>query len=155
VAIDNIPIEAWQSSLGNTSHYLDLGFAPQYPFGYGLSYTTFEYKNINLSSRKIRLGDSLRISAMLRNSGRREAVEVAQLYVQDVVGDITRPVKELKGFQSVVLKPGESRKITFTLHADELAFHNLDMKSVTEPGLFNVWIGPNAAEGLQANFTIQ
>lgn len=155
VQMDDIPIEAWQSSLGNTSHYLDLGFKPQYPFGYGLSYTTFEYKSIDLSSKKIRLGDKLKISAMLRNSGRRAGVEVAQLYVQDVVGDIARPVRELKGFQKVKLKPGESRKITFTLHTDELAFHNIDMKSVTEPGLFNVWIGPNAAEGLQASFTIE
>jgi beta-glucosidase len=154
-AIDDIPIEAWQSSLGNTSHYLDLGYTPQYPFGYGLGYTSFEYKNIDISSQKIRAGGSLKISATLHNSGRREGVEVAQLYVQDVVGDITRPVKELKGFQRVMLKPGESRKITFVLHTDELAFHNLDMKSVTEPGLFNVWIGRNAAEGLQTSFTIQ
>lgn len=155
VSMDDIPIEAWQSSLGNTSHYLDLGYKPQYPFGYGLSYTTFEYKNIALSAQKIGLGGKLKISATLRNSGQREGVEIAQLYVQDVVGDITRPVKELKGFQRIALKPGASKKITFTLHTDELAFHNLDMKSVTEPGLFNVWIGPNAAEGLQASFTIQ
>lgn len=155
VQMDDIPIEAWQSSLGNTSHYLDLGFKPQFPFGYGLGYTGFEYKNIRLSAKKIRLGDTIEIAATLRNSGQREGVEIAQLYVQDVVGDITRPVKELKGFQRVALKRGESRKITFTLHTDELAFHNQDMKRVTEPGLFNVWVGPNAAEGLQASFTIQ
>jgi beta-glucosidase len=154
-AIDDIPIEAWQSSLGNTSHYLDLGYTPQYPFGYGLGYTTFEYKNIDISSQKIRTGGSVKISATLRNSGPRKGTEVVQLYVQDVVGDITRPVKELKGFQRVELKPGESRKVTFTLHTDQLAFHNLDMKSVTEPGLFNVWIGRNAMEGLQTSFTIQ
>lgn len=155
VQMDDIPVEAWQSSLGNTSHYLDLGFKPQFPFGYGLSYTGFEYKNIALSAKKIRLGGTIEISATVRNSGKRKGVEVAQLYVQDVVGDITRPVKELKGFQRIALKPGESRKVTFKLHTDDLAFHNQNMKRVTEPGLFNVWIGPNAAEGLQSSFTIQ
>lgn len=155
VHIDDIPIGAWQSSLGNKAHYLDLGFTPQYPFGYGLGYTSFEYKNIRVNSRKIGLGDTLEISATLRNSGKREGTEIAQLYVQDVVGDITRPVKELKGFQRVTLKPGESKRIVFTLHTDDLAFHNIEMKSVTEPGLFNVWIGPNSAEGLQANFEIR
>jgi beta-glucosidase len=155
VQMDDIPIEAWQSSLGNTSHYLDLGFKPQFPFGYGLSYTAFEYKGIRVNSKKIRLGDTIEISATVRNTGRREGVEIAQLYVQDVVGDVTRPVRELKGFQRIALKPGESRKIAFSLHTDELAFHNQDMKQVTEPGLFNVWIGPNAAAGPQASFTIQ
>ncbi|HEX7026379.1 MAG TPA: beta-glucosidase BglX [Gammaproteobacteria bacterium] len=155
VQMDDIPIGAWQSSLGNDSHYLDLGFTPQYPFGYGLSYTSFEYKNIRLGSRKVKLGDTLEITATLRNSGKREGTEIAQLYVQDVVADITRPVRELKGFQRVTLKPGESKRITFTLHTDDLAFHNQQMQSVTEPGLFNVWIGPNAAEGLQASFEIR
>jgi beta-glucosidase len=155
VPIDEIPIEAWQSSLGNTSHYLDLGYTPQFPFGYGLGYTSFEYQNIDISAKKIRLGDKLRISATLRNSGQRKGIEIAQLYVQDVVGDITRPVRELKGFQRVALKPGESRKITFSLHTDELGFHNTQMQYVTEPGLFNVWIGPNATEGMQTSFTIQ
>lgn len=155
VQIDDIPVGAWQSSLGNKSHYLDLGFTPQYPFGYGLGYTHFDYKNIRVSSKKIGPGDTLEISATLRNRGEREGTEVAQLYVQDVVGDITRPVKELKGFQRVTLKPGESKRIVFTLHTDDLAFHNLDMKPVTEPGLFNVWIGPNSAEGLQAGFEIR
>ncbi|HEX5055697.1 MAG TPA: beta-glucosidase BglX, partial [Gammaproteobacteria bacterium] len=144
VQLDDIPVEAWQSSLGNTSHYLDLGFTPQYPFGYGLGYTSFEYKDLSLSAAKIRLGDEIKVSAIVRNSGQRKGVEVVQLYVQDVVGDITRPVRELKGFQKIALKPGESKKISFTLHTDQLSFHNLDMQSVTEPGLFNVWIGPNA-----------
>lgn len=155
VQIDDIPVGAWQSSLGNKSHYLDLGFTPQYPFGYGLSYTRFDYKNIRVSSKTIGPGDTLEISATLHNSGNREGTEIAQLYVQDVVGDITRPVRELKGFQRITLKPGKSKRVVFTLHTDDLAFHNLDMKSVTEPGLFNVWIGPNSAEGLQASFEIR
>jgi beta-glucosidase len=155
VQMDDIPIEAWQSSLGNTSHYLDLGFKPQFPFGYGMSYTTFEYKNIRLGAKKIRLGGIIEISATIRNTGARDGIEVAQLYVQDVVGDVARPVRELKAFQRIALKSGESRKVTFALHTDELAFHNQDMQRVTEPGLFNVWIGPDAAAGLQASFTVQ
>jgi beta-glucosidase len=80
---------------------------------------------------------------------------VVQLYVQDVVGDVTRPVRELKNFQRVFLKPGQSQKVTFTLHTDELAFHNQAMQLVTEPGQFNLWIAPNAEEGLQTSFMVK
>lgn len=99
VQIDDIPIEAWQSSLGNASHYLDLGYKPQYPFGFGLSYTTFQYNKLKISKESLALGDSLTISADIKNTGSRQGTETVQLYVRDLVGDLVRPVKELKGFK--------------------------------------------------------
>ena len=155
VHIDDIPIEAWQSSLGNNSHYLDLGYKPQYPFGYGLSYTTFDYNNLKVSKPAIGLGESLTITADIKNTGSKAGTETVQLYVRDMVGDLVRPVRELKGFQQLKLEPGQQQTVTFTLHTDDLAFYNQEMKEVTEPGQFQVWIGKNAEEGLQGSFEVK
>jgi len=155
VQLDSIPVGAWQSSLGNTSHYLDLGFLPQFPFGFGLSYTTFEYSNLNISASEIPMTGSVTIRATISNTGKRTGVEVVQLYAQDVTGDVIRPVRELKRFNRVTLEPGQKQDVSFTLKAEDLAFYNQAMKSVTEPGLFRVWIGKNAAEGLEGSFTIK
>ena len=155
VQMDDIEIGAWQSSLGNQSHYLDIGFRPAYPFGFGLTYSTFEYSDLHLSSESIALGGNLKVSATITNTGNAIATEVVQLYVRDLVGDVTRPVRELKGFERVTLKPGESRKVSFTLHTKDLSFHNLEMQEVTEPGDFQLWIAPNAVDGLTAGFRIQ
>lgn len=155
VQLDDIPIEAWQSSLGNSSHYLDIGFHPQYPFGYGLGYTTFEYQNLKISKASIALGETLRVSADIKNTGSREGTETVQLYVRDLVGDLVRPVKELKGFEQVKLAPGEQKTVSFTLHTDDLAFYNQAMENLAEPGEFQLWIGKNAEEGLQGSFAIQ
>ncbi len=154
IPIEEIPIGVGQSSLGNTSHYLDAGYLPHFPFGYGLTYTTFDYRNLKLSDTLITLKDTLRVSVTVSNTGSREGTEVVQLYVRDHVGDIVRPVRELKGFQRVFLQPGEKKKICFVLHTDDLAFHNQDMEHVTEPGIFSVWTGRNAHEGLEGSFTI-
>lgn len=154
VQMDKIPIEAWQSSLGNTSHYLDLGYTPQFPFGYGLSYTTFDYKNIRVSSKEISLGDSISITAQIQNTGQRAGRETVQLYVRDLVGSLVRPVRELKGFRQIYLQPGEEKTISFTLHTSELGFHNYDNVYVTERGEFHVWVARNAQEGLQESFRI-
>src|SRR6185437_2752061 len=99
VAIDSIPVGAWQSSLGNTSHYLDAGYLPQYPFGYGLSFTRFDYQKLSLTKNVISRNESLEVSAQITNTGDRKGVEVVQFYVQQLVGDIVRPVRELKGFR--------------------------------------------------------
>jgi len=155
VGIENIPIGAWQSSLGNNSHYLDIGFRPHFPFGFGLTYTTFEYKNIRLSASEIGMGGSLDVSAEITNTGSRAGTETVQLYTRDMVGDLVRPIRELKGFEKVNLQPGKTQTVTFTIHTDDLKFHNQDMEYVTEPGDFKVWIGPNATEGLEADFVVK
>lgn len=155
VHMDDIPIKAWQSSLGNTSHYLDAGFTPQYFFGYGLGYTTFGYDNLQLSADSMPVDGGLTVRADVTNTGDRRGTEVVQLYVRDLVGDIVRPVRELKGFRRITLDPGETTTVEFVLDGAELSFHNQLLERVTEPGEFHVWIGPNAAEGLQGSFYIR
>ena len=152
--IDEIDGKASQTSLGMSAFHLDAGFTPQYPFGYGLSYTRFEYRDISTSARQIALGGKIAISATLENTGTRAAEEVAQLYVRDLVGNVTRPVRELKGFQRVWLEPGQSRNISFTLYSDDLAFFNRKMQRVTEPGTFHVWIGGNSDAELWSEFEV-
>jgi beta-glucosidase len=153
--LDGIPQEAGQTSPGNTSFYLDAGNDPLYPFGYGLSYTTFEYTNLSLSSARIKASDELSVTFDIANTGKRDAVEVAQLYVQDCFGSVTRPVKELKRFMRIPLKAGEKKTVSFTLPAEELAFYNINMEKTVEPGEFNLWVGTNSREGLQAKFVIE
>ncbi|MDD2797691.1 MAG: beta-glucosidase BglX [Bacteroidales bacterium] len=152
--LNEIPVEAIQHSLGNTSFYLDSGNEPLYPFGYGLSYSRFEYSNLSLSAQQIKMGDSITIRATLRNNSDVDGTEVAQLYVQDIVGSIIRPVKELKGFRRVLLKANESKVIEFVLSANDLAFWGLDRTLKAESGDFNVWIGGSSVAPLKATFTL-
>jgi beta-glucosidase len=155
VPIDEIPIGSWQSSLGNTSHYLDLGYEPQFPFGFGMGYTTFEYANLRVSPAQLSQGETIEVSADVTNTGSRRGSDVAQLYVRDQVGDVTRPVRELKGFERVALEPGETRRVKFTLSSDDLAFTNQELQRVTEPGKFDVWIGANSNAELIGAFEIR
>ena len=152
VHIDSIPIGAWQSSLGNTSHYLDAGYTPQFPFGYGLGYTTYTYRNLKLSSQKIAENEPLTVKVLVKNTGSKTGEEVVQLYVQDVVGSITRPVKELKRFQRIQLKPNEEREVLFKITWDDLKYYNADLTYGIEPGAFHIWVGPHAASGLKSRF---
>lgn len=152
--IDNIPLEAGQTSLGCTSFYMDAGFGPLFPFGYGLSYTTFGYDKLCLSADKLKADGTLTASVEVTNTGKYPGTEVVQLYVQDKVGSVTRPVKELKGFRRVALQPGETRTVTFSLPVSELAFWNIDMKKVVEAGDFRLWLGTNSEEGLSADFEV-
>jgi beta-glucosidase len=149
-----IPTGTPLDPVGFTTSYLDVDHRPLFPFGYGLSYTTFEYAGLQLSTTQVRLGEALTAAATLTNTGPVHAVEVVQIYVRDLVGSVTRPVRELKGFQRVALEPGESRQVQFTLHTADLAFHNADMQRVTEPGRFHLWIGPDAQSGLQGEFEV-
>ena len=153
--LQDIPAEAGQTSLGNTSFYLDAGNDPLYPFGYGLSYSTFKYDNLKLSSEKLKEGDVLTVSFDLTNTGKYDATEVAQLYVQDRFGSVTRPVKELKRFERIALKSGESRSVSFSLPIEELAFWNIDMKKVVEAGDFNLWVGGDSRAALKGSFVVE
>ncbi len=152
--IDDIDAHAPQTSLGMTAFHLDAGYKPLFAFGHGLSYTTFDYQNISVSAVEIALGDTITISAELTNTGEVAAVEVAQLYVRDLVGSVTRPVRELKGFKRVRLEPGKTITVDFRLHTDDLAFYGRNMQLVTEPGKFDVWIGGDSDTELRTEFRI-
>jgi beta-glucosidase len=137
-----------------TSKYLDVPNTPLFAFGYGLSYTTFSYSNLTVNPARIGLNDSTIVSVTLRNTGEREGDEVMQLYVQDVVGSVTRPVKELKAFRRITLRPGQAKAVQFILRPSELAFYNLKMQRVVEPGAFKVYVGGNSVDVLEAQFEI-
>lgn len=154
MTLDDIALEAGQTSLGNTSFYLDSGKDPLFPFGYGLSYTTFEYSNITLSASTIPMNGTLTVKATLKNTGNVDGTEVAQLYVQDIVGSVVRPVKELKGFQRVALKAGEAKTIEFKLTTDDLAFYGRDLVKKAEKGDFNVWVGGHSNATLKGTFSV-
>lgn len=155
MTLDQIPVEAGQTSLGNTSFYLDSGKNPLFPFGYGLSYSKFEYSGLALSSNSIPMGGMLTARVTIKNTSSVDGVEVAQLYIRDLVGSIACPVKELKGFQRVALKAGESKTIEFTLTTDDLAFFGRGMQRKAEAGDFKLWIGTSSAEGLETEFSIK
>lgn len=154
VLLNDIPLEAGQTSLGCTSFYMDAGFDPLYPFGYGLSYTTFEYSNVKLSSSTLKKDDVLTVTFDLENTGSYEGTEVAQLYVRDKVGSVTRPVKELKRFTRVTLKPGEKQTVTFELPISELAFWNIDRVKTVESGDFLLWVAPDSQSGEEMAFEV-
>ena len=136
------------------SNYIDETNAPQYPFGYGLSYTSFEYSDLTVEMRQVGLEGTLVVSAMIANAGQRPGDEIVQLYVRDLVASVTRPVKELKAFQRISLEPGENRMVRFEVPVQQLGFHGLKMNYVAEPGDFQVWVGPNSAEGLKSSFKV-
>ena len=136
------------------SRYLDVSNDPLYPFGYGLSYTNFTYSDLTLDKTSFAAPGSLKITVTITNAGSFDGTEVAQLYIRDLVGSITRPVKELKGFQKVFLKVGESKTLTFTLTADDLAFYNAKLEHKAEPGDFKVFVGTNSSDVKEAGFTL-
>ncbi len=138
-----------------TSNYLDVDNEPLYPFGYGLSYTTFSYSPVALSSSTMKRDGSIKASVNVTNTGTREASEVVQLYIRDLVGSISRPVKELKDFARITLKPGETRMVEFTITADKLKFYNSELQYDCEPGEFDLMIGPNSRDVETLRFTLQ
>jgi beta-glucosidase len=140
--------------LDYTSQYIDVDFTPEYPFGFGLSYTTFEYSNLRVSSPAIPMGGKLTVTADVANTGKVEAEEIVQLYTRDLSASVSRPVRELKGFRRVRLAPGEKKSVEFTLGTSDLAFYNARMQLVTEPGVFHVWIAPDSDRGLRGEFRV-
>jgi beta-glucosidase len=137
------------------SDYLDVSNDPLYPFGYGLSYTKFTYGDIQLSQQVLKPGEKITASIMVQNTGQYDGEEVVQLYIRDMVGSVTRPVKELKGFQKIFLKAGESKIVSFEISTDDLRFYNSQLKYVYEPGDFKVFIGSNSRDVKEAAFILQ
>lgn len=137
-----------------TSKYLDVPVTPLYPFGYGLSYTTFQYQRLRLDRDLIGPDDTLSVTVDVTNTGARAGDEVVQLYTRDQVASVTRPIKELKGFRRIHLAPGETQSVAFRLAARDLAFWGLDQRWVVEPGWFTVSVGPSSAEGLEGRFRL-
>jgi beta-glucosidase len=154
VHIDDIDAHAPQLSLGMTAFHLDAGYTPLFAFGHGLSYTEFAYEDIRVSASEIGMGGTVTVSAELANIGDVTAEEVVQLYVRDLVGNVTRPVKELKGFKRVMLEPGTTETIEFELHTDDLAFYGRNMQLMTEAGEFHVWVGGSSETQLRSEFRI-
>ena len=153
--LNDIPIAAGQTSLGCTSYYLDSGYGPLFPFGYGLTYSTFSYSDIALEKNVLSKNDVLRVKCRLTNTGSRKATELAQLYVRDLVGSVVRPVRELKRFERVTLEPGQSAELSFELPVSELAFWNADMEYIVEPGDFKVWVAPDSESGTPLDFKVE
>jgi len=137
------------------SKYQDLPSTPQFPFGFGLSYTKFEVANVQLSADRIPLNGSVKVTADVKNVGQRAGDEVAQLYIRDVAASVTRPVKELKGFQRVSLQPGETKRVEFTLDPERLSIWNSELKFVVEPGEFKVMVGTSSEQLIEKTLTVE
>ncbi|MBN1412099.1 MAG: beta-glucosidase BglX [Spirochaetales bacterium] len=129
-----------------SSRYLDCPTGPLYPFGHGLSYTTFEYSGFSLSKKRIKPGENLEIEVTVKNTGNCRGEETVQLYIQDVFGSVSRPVKELKGFEKIMLEPGQSGNVNFSISEKDLSFHTADMSFKAEPGLFNAMVGTSSRD---------
>ena len=137
-----------------TSKYLDVHWTSQWPFGHGLSYTTFTYSDLRLSADSLRAGDSVTVTVTVRNSGSRPGDEVVQLYLRDEVASVTRPLRSLKGFARITLRPGEARDVRLTLRPEDLSLHDLTMRRVVEPGGFTVFVGGSSDGGLEGRFRV-
>jgi beta-glucosidase len=135
--------------------YMDVSNEPLYHFGYGLSYTVFEYSDLQLSGSNISQDENLQVTVDVTNTGEYDGKEVVQLYIQDLVGSVTRPVKELKGFKKIFLKAGESKEVIFSLTAADLSFYNSDLDFVCEPGAFKAFVGGDSKDALEATFTVK
>ncbi len=149
-----IPMGTPLNPAGYTSKYIDVDFTPEYPFGFGLSYTAFAYSNLRLSAPALSQQGALTVSADITNRGRYASAEVVQLYIHPVAASVAQPVRLLKGFLRVPLRPGETRTVTFQVTAAGLAYRNQQMQLVTEPGRYQIWIAPDSVSGLEGEFAV-
>jgi beta-glucosidase len=136
------------------SNYIDERNEPLFPFGFGLSYSKFEYSNLKISSDKINSGGKVSVTIDVANTGNYDGKETVQLYIKDVVGSVTRPVRELKGFQKIALKKGEKQTVTFNISEEDLKFYNSDLKFVAEPGQFDVFVGGDSNAVNKVSFNL-
>lgn len=155
-SVGQIPVYYNHRNSGRPQYnkYEDNDALPLFPFGYGLSYTSFEYTSLQVEQQKIKETENVSVSIQLSNTGNVAGTEIVQVYIRDLVGTTTRPVKELKGFARVWLEPGESKQVDFKIAAKDLAVLNSEFKPVVEPGDFHLWVGPNSSEGLQGEFKV-
>ena len=154
--IDDIdPATEWQHGPGNSSNHLDYGHRPEFPFGHGLSYTTFDYDRLRLDKRAYRADEVIKASVRVKNTGKSAGADVVQLYIRDPVATLTRPVAQLKGFKQVELRPGRSQTVRFELPVKELGFYKPGGQYVVEPGDFVLWVGQDSADtGLSKSFKV-
>jgi len=160
-SVGQVPIYYYHKNTGRpptehkfTSKYIDIPISPLFPFGYGLSYTKFNFSDLRVTTEKADNITKIFASVEVQNIGDRGGDEVVQLYIQDVVASMTRPVKELKQFQRITLQPNEKKRVEFQLDANELGFYNQNMEYVVEPGVFKIWIGNSSVEGLEGSFEL-
>jgi beta-glucosidase len=137
-----------------TTGYNDLAETPLYPFGFGLSYTTFRYGDVRLTRDHIRAGDSLAVSVSVSNVGARDADEVVQLYLRDDVANVARPVRQLVRFQRIHLRAGATETVTFSLGSSDLSFYDLQMRRIVEPGTFTLFTGTNSVDTKESHFVV-
>jgi beta-glucosidase len=136
-----------------TSKYIDVHWTPQFPFGYGLTYTTFKYANLHVTPT-VKMGGTVEVTVEVTNTGARDGEELVQLYIHQVAASVTRPVRELKDFQHVALKAGETKTVAFQLPTSKLSFLGEDLKPRVESGPFKIWAAPNAAKGIEGTFSV-
>jgi beta-glucosidase len=136
------------------SNYIDERNEPLYPFGYGLSYTSFDYSNLQISSDKMTFNGTVTVSVDVTNTGNYDGKEVVQLYIRDLVGSVTRPIKELKGFQKITLKKGEKKTVRFQISVEELKFYNSDLQFIAEPGVFQAFVGTDSSTDKKVSFEL-
>jgi beta-glucosidase len=144
----------WPVGAKFKTNYLDIPNEPLFPFGYGLSYTTFEYGDLRLSGETVTSSSGITASIDITNTGDRSGKEVVQLYIRDLVGSISRPVKELKGFQKIELNPGEKKTVEFNITEELLRFYNGDIEYISEPGDFTLFVGPNSEDVKSVGFSL-
>ena len=149
------PMRSPTSKAKYLSRYVFTPNEPRYPFGYGLSYTTFDYSDLKVLTPEVAMGESVRVSVKVRNSGKCDGTEVVQLYLRDDVASTTRPVRELKGFERVELRVGEERTIEFEITPEDMSFWTINEEFAQEPGTFHLWAGHDSNASLEGTFTVK